>query len=159
MWHVSSRSGVATLRTAMHLLLTLQPVVQPVVKPGTRFSDRGGMQSWVDLLTWRRRGQETVNTVGNHFQASRGRYFKGDGRCTRCINTSKSNGQPIDHLAVSLPCHSLSVDSVIRYFRGHYTDVGDTVFALYSRLYNRLGELCKWAQPSVDWAKFLVEFF
>jgi len=28
----------------------------------------------------------------------------------------------------------------------------DTVFTLYSRLYNRLGELCKWAQPSGAWA-------
>ena len=30
--------------------------------------------------------------------------------------------------------------------------VSDTVFTLYSRLYNRLCELCKWAQPSGAWA-------
>jgi len=30
MWHVSSRSGVATLRTAIHLLLTYLPTTQPV---------------------------------------------------------------------------------------------------------------------------------
>jgi len=32
-WHVSSRSGVATLRTAIHLLLTYLPQTPPLVLP------------------------------------------------------------------------------------------------------------------------------
>jgi len=44
MWHVSSRSGVATLRTAIHLLLTYLPVVLAVVlgAAGQREHVRGG---------------------------------------------------------------------------------------------------------------------
>ena len=60
MWHVSSRSCVATLRTAIHLLLTyLQCYLPPgrgdipaltQAEAGSRLSDPGGMQDLVGLV-------------------------------------------------------------------------------------------------------------
>ena len=54
MWHVSSRSGVATLRTAIHMLLTylltytdkgdIRTFTPTEAGRPTRFSDPGGMQ-------------------------------------------------------------------------------------------------------------------
>ena len=49
MWHVSSRSGVATLRTAIHLLLTylLHPVYTTVLQ-----TDYGAVFGYLYILSW-----------------------------------------------------------------------------------------------------------
>ena len=43
MWHVSSRSGVATLRTAIHLLLTYYTVSQPRIGTARVYSAERGL--------------------------------------------------------------------------------------------------------------------
>ena len=58
MWHVSSRSGVATLRTAIHLLLTYLTPPPPKINPsyGLGLSRRpivAAMCSWFATELWR----------------------------------------------------------------------------------------------------------
>jgi len=61
MWHVSSRSGVATLRTAIHLLLTysasLQCVGAAMLTEGRprfdqRPSDTQVFENWPTVIAW-----------------------------------------------------------------------------------------------------------
>jgi len=54
MWHVSSRSGVATLRTAIHLLLTYLPGGQRTV------TDCLGCTDWNRPIMTPRPGQQTA---------------------------------------------------------------------------------------------------
>jgi len=58
MWHVSSRSGVATLRTAIHLLLRLLDVLQQIEAQGIQ--DRTAVRRLGSLL----RGSYPVLKLG-----------------------------------------------------------------------------------------------
>ena len=58
MWHVSSRSGVSTLRTAIHLLLTYLLTRKTVCDTGLRSFVNG----WITTSEERRAARHTIST-------------------------------------------------------------------------------------------------
>ena len=52
MWHVISRSGVATLRTAVHLLLTYLPLAQRLVGARVVCDKKSNQQQAAGALTF-----------------------------------------------------------------------------------------------------------